>query len=458
MKLIPLALLCLGLSIYCSRALCQVDPDASDKTFYLYDNLRRVQASNQFLFGQEFFNSFSYASGSADGDKESSDSKDVTGTHPAVLGSDFHYYLEKSEGERRYHTEAVKWAYQQGYVITYDWHLSARGTSSYEYKDDVKDLVSNIVDDLNGDRDWYLGELDKVIDIINNELVVDGENIPIVFRPLHEMNGGWFWWGSKATTPQTYKTLYRLTQQYIEERTNTVLFAWSPNNPVDFNYYPGDDYVDIVGVDAYEVSVSGLRNILAPIVDYSFASGKVAVFTETGNRTNGGASNGDDAARYWLDTILPAITGDPTGRSQNIAWVLTWINAAWSFPYVPYANSSDAAKASFIAFQSSSAAIFGNEMPDMYRFYDVTAVADNRSNEDVQLFPMPVTSELTIRLSGFESQSMVKIYDLRGQLVHELTTEGNEMTVHTEGLLSTGVYLLSATDSRKTVSKKVVVN
>ena len=159
-----------------------------------------------------------------------------------------------------------------------------------------------------------------------------------------------------------------------------------------------------------------------------------------------------------MDTILPAITGDPTGRSQNIAWVLTWINANWSFPYVPYANSSEAAKASFIAFQSSSAAIFGNEMPEMYRFYDVTSVADNRPNEEVQLFPMPVTSDLTIRLSGFENQSLVKIYDLRGHLVHELTAEGNEMTIHTEGLLSTGVYLLSATDSRKTVSKKVVVN
>ena len=97
-------------------------------------------------------------------------------------------------------------------------------------------------------------------------------------------------------------------------------------------------------------------------------------------------------------------------------------------------------------------------MPDMYRFYDVTSVADNGPNEEVQLFPMPVTRELTIRLSGFESQSMVKIHDLRGQLVHELTTEGNQMTVHTEGLLSTGVYLLSATDSRKTVSRKVVVN
>src|SRR5690606_15332228 len=158
-----------------------------NKTVILYDNLKTIQNSNQFLFGQEFFNSFRYSSGGAHGDEEYADCFAVTGAYPVVLGSDFHYYLEKDATERSYHTEAVKWAYQQGFVITFDWHLSGKGTSTYEYTETTKDLVNSIVADPEGDDgQWYFGELDKVIDIINNDLVVDGERIPIVFRPLHE--------------------------------------------------------------------------------------------------------------------------------------------------------------------------------------------------------------------------------------------------------------------------------
>src|SRR5687768_10955589 len=83
-----------------SNAYAQVNNDLTEKTSILYNNLKVVQNSNYVLFGQEFFNSFRFNSGSAHGDETYSDSKAVTGSHPAVLGSDFHYYLEKNATER----------------------------------------------------------------------------------------------------------------------------------------------------------------------------------------------------------------------------------------------------------------------------------------------------------------------------------------------------------------------
>lgn len=47
----------------------QIDTDVSEKTVALYNNLKLIQNSDQFLFGQEFFNSFRYSSGSAHGEK-----------------------------------------------------------------------------------------------------------------------------------------------------------------------------------------------------------------------------------------------------------------------------------------------------------------------------------------------------------------------------------------------------
>lgn len=462
------SLLAATFSLFAGIGMAQVDQDASEKTKSLYANLKTVQDRKQFLFGQEFFNSFRYSSGSAHGDKAFSDSEEVTGAHPAVLGSDFHYYLDKSATERQYHTEAVKWAYQEGLVITFDWHLSARGSSTYEYQESTKALARNIVNDLNGDRAWLYTELDKVIDIINNDLVVDGENIPIVFRPFHEMNGGWFWWGSKSITAEEYKTLFQLTVDYLAERTNTVLFCWSPNSPLKFSYYPGDDYVDVLGLDAYEVTTTDLPAQLALIVDHAQANDKVAVFSETGFRNISGESPGDDATTYWNSTVLPAIKNDPSGKSAKIAWVLTWINSSWSFPYVPHSGSSELAKDSFIAFKESPYVVFSDEVSSMYEGnliieeeaegpLSISNLLKGKA-DDVQLYPVPANNILNISLEGFDFYTNVSIYNLNGLKVHELQLSGNEITLNVQDLLKPGVYLLKVSDHKKTVSKKVLVN
>lgn len=450
--------------------MAQVDTDVTEKTSILYSNLKKIQERKQFLFGQEFFNSFGYSSGSAHGEEIFSDSEAVTGAHPAVLGSDFHYYLTKSAAERQYHTEAVKWAYQQGLAITFDWHLSARGSSSYEYSESVKALAGNIVKDLNGDRTWFYSELDKIIDIINNDLVADGEKIPIVFRPFHEMNGGWFWWGSMAITAEEYKILYQLTVDYMTERTNTVLFCWSPNIPLNFSYYPGDSYVDVLGLDAYEVTAESLPAQLALIVDYAQENDKVAVFAETGFRNISGQSPGDDATLYWNETVLPAIINDPTGKSAKIAWVLTWINSGWSFPYVPHSGSSAKAKESFIAFRESSNVIFSDEVSSLYEVtLEVEEVKEPEgplsvydlvkgNAVDVSLYPLPASGQLNISLSGFDQEYRIDFYNMNGLLIHGITGRGHEAMLNVQGLLKPGVYLLRVSDQNKTVSKKLLVN
>lgn len=436
----------------------QVDIDASNKTIILYDNLKTIQNSNQFLFGQEFFNSFRYSSGGAHGDEEYADCFAVTGAYPVVLGSDFHYYLEKDATERSYHTEAVKWAYQQGFVITFDWHLSGKGTTTYEYTETTKDLVNNIVADPEGDDgQWYFGELDKVIDIINNDLVVDGERIPIVFRPLHEMNGGWFWWGSQATTPGNYKLMYALTVDYIKAQTNSVLFCWSPNTPTSFDHYPGDEYVDILGLDAYEINPTSFRQQIAPIVDHAQANDKVAVFSETGYRNDSG--NGDQAAAYWNNTVLPAIVDDRSGNITKIAWVLTWINASWSEPYVPHASSSATARNNFIAFKDSPHVIFSDKAQNMYEPVVITSASEEvvASREDLTVYPVPARNEVTFRLHGFALPAWVRIVDLTGRVVYQRQATDEEFTLELGNLLQSGMYRVTASDPRKTIHRKLVI-
>lgn len=72
--------------------------------------------------------------------------------------------------------------------------------------------------------------------------------IPILWRPLHEAEGGWFWWGAKG--PEPAKQLYRLLYERLtnEHGINNLIWIWNSEDP---EWYPGDDVVDIVSVDSY---------------------------------------------------------------------------------------------------------------------------------------------------------------------------------------------------------------
>jgi mannan endo-1,4-beta-mannosidase len=445
------------------RALAQVDEDASEKTDRLYQNLKIIQNSNFFLFGQEFFNSFKYSSGSPHGDEVYSDVEKVTGAYPVVLGSDFHYYLDKNDAERGFHTEAVRWAYQRGFVVTFDWHITARNASSYTCTGSPANLAKNIANgNVNGDRDWYLAELDKVIKIINQDLAVNGVSFPIVFRPFHEMNGNWFWWGAGCSgfTAADYKKLYQLTVDYMKERTNNVLFCWSPNSPVSSaiinNYYPGDAYVDILGLDMYEVTADPFRQYMGVIVDYAQAHDKVAVLSETGYRNDTG--NGETAAKYWSDAVLPAIVNDPTGKALKIAWALTWINSSWSHPYVPHAASTSGAKQSFINFRNSENVRFSDETASLYEPLVISSVSEDSAEGNVKLNIVQDQNHIVVSLNEFKSPASISMYDMTGRRIVEekIKDSGTTFSIGKQ-MIKPGVYVLKVTDGVKTVTQKVYV-
>ena len=83
-------------------------------------------------------------------------------------------------------------------------------------------------------------------------LVLQGKKIPIIFRPYHEMNGAWFWWGGEA---EHFKALWHLIfDRYVTHHgLHNLLWAWNPDKPwpgVE-DFYPGHETVDLLGTDIY---------------------------------------------------------------------------------------------------------------------------------------------------------------------------------------------------------------
>jgi mannan endo-1,4-beta-mannosidase len=82
---------------------------------------------------------------------------------------------------------------------------------------------------------------------------VSSNNIPVLWRPLHEASGGWFWWGAQGSGP--FKALWRLLYNRLTVYHNLHNLIWVCTNE-DPAWYPGDDVVDILGVDGYPADMT----------------------------------------------------------------------------------------------------------------------------------------------------------------------------------------------------------
>lgn len=108
-----------------------------------------------------------------------------------------------------------------------------------------------------------------LVNIGNYLQVLKDEEMVVLFRPFHEMNGGWFWWGNDKTWPiqSAFRALWQYVHNYfsIERQLDNLLWVYSPNYQYSSSqkssnyYYPGDDFVDIVALDFYEDDLSLLN-------------------------------------------------------------------------------------------------------------------------------------------------------------------------------------------------------
>ncbi|MBK1875240.1 glycoside hydrolase family 26 protein [Pelagicoccus mobilis] len=343
-----------------------IDSGATEETQNLLAHLHHIGwHTDSFMFGQEFPLSYQREMKGIN-DPATSDLKEVVGDHPGVHGSDFHFMIDKDPHEIVAHKVAALTAYESGSMVTFDFHWVGKygGTHSW-HKEDAKILYNVVNDnDKRGDVTWFYQSLDEVIRIVNEDL-----QFPIVFRPFHEMNGNWFWWGSKLKGgPETYKQAYRILVDYIKERSDYFLFCWSPDKDLTLEYYPGSEYVDIIGFDGYGqgnpkvhwFTVNDMIEQLEAVVDFAAKEDKVAAFTETGYDTKNNVDYHTTRPDWWTQSVLDPILASE--KASRIAWVLTWINSDWSGPYTPYSGSPEPSKEAFQKFHAHEATLFQEEV------------------------------------------------------------------------------------------------
>ncbi|MDR2743043.1 MAG: glycoside hydrolase family 26 protein [Treponema sp.] len=178
-----------------------------------------------------------------------------TGKYPAIKGFDFIQLPWDNGAEQT--TEAIAWwegknngnVLVQGKhgIVAFCWHwkigpwmefYTERTSFRIPYRNGALDTSSEEFTLIKNDLDKVAVQLQKLED----------RDIPVLWRPLHEASGGWFWWG--ASGPEAYKALWRYIYDYLANTKglDNLIWVW---NGQDAAWFPGGDTVDIAGYDVY---------------------------------------------------------------------------------------------------------------------------------------------------------------------------------------------------------------
>ena len=314
------------------------DPDATYRTKALYDNLHKVARSGRFLFGAQDATASGF--GWCD-DSGRSDIERISGKKPAFYSWDFMDIVD-ADGNLKAEAEKVRrltcQAFYEGGVISYCWHAPNPVTGGSFY--DTSERVVEKILPGGSHHARFTAMLDRIAAYNRTLIGKNGEQIPVIFRPWHEFDGDWFWWGRNNCTPEELKELYRFTVTYLRDTcgVHNFLYCFSP----DINFtsaeeylrcYPGDEYVDIVAMDNYWLYRFEEKNLdhahlrLKVISDYAKSAGKIAALSETGQ----GAI---DDPEWFTGRLLKSIYGYPN-EPVELAYVAVWRNSTLGF-FTPY--------------------------------------------------------------------------------------------------------------------------
>ena len=264
---------------------------------------------------------------------EPSDSSDVlrtVGDYPAVMGFDLGG-IEMGDAKNldsvpftRIHDELI--AHQErGGIVTLSWHPRnpLTGGTAWDVADST--VVKSVLPE-GSQYEKFQTWMQRVGNFVETLKTADGQPVPIIFRPWHENNGSWFWWGQNLCTDEEYHSLWNLLQDYLRDERgfSNLLWCYSPNLDGGWTEerflqrYPGNDRVTLIGEDAYQWGTEEdfkyqLTADLTFLSDFARKNRKLLAMTECGMK------NMPDTT-WWTRVLKPVMDQYP------ISYFLLWRN------------------------------------------------------------------------------------------------------------------------------------
>ena len=205
-----------------------------------------------------------------------------TGKYPAIRGFDF--MGDDFNGVVR---RAKTWA-NRGGIVTICWHCSSAFDQSYDAckADEFTEAQwEAVLTDGTPENQAFIAGMDKAANALRT---LQNEGIPVLWRPFHEFDGAWFWWGKGGS--EYFKRLWIMMYDHYTNDLGLNNLIWVLgycHNGTDYgtnlaDWYPGNQYCDIVGADSYEVSQNGAEARLYNPIYKIVGGAKPMAMHETG--------------------------------------------------------------------------------------------------------------------------------------------------------------------------------
>jgi mannan endo-1,4-beta-mannosidase len=370
---------------------------------FLYDNYKK-----KIISGVMTLNSFD----------ETQWLKTNTGKEPALIGLDF---MHCNRGYNWYDNEqpvkdAKTWYNKNGIpALCWHWRDPSRKTEEF-YTSKTTFDIRKVSDTTSIEYKAMISDIDYISSLLKK---LQDENIPVIWRPLHEAAGGWFWWGAKGAAP--CKKLYQVMYDRMVNHNGikNLIWVWT-REPNDDAWYPGDEYVDIVGRDIYKDGDHGSQLTEYNSMNTLYGGKKMITESECGSMPDP-----DNLAK------------DKAGWSYFMPWYGDFVR-----------NSKYNSLALWKKIMAHDYVITLDEMPDLKTYEaqpSVTGTEKESKTNEVQIYPTKVEDQL--RIESKKKLGTIKVVTATGQLVMEQFSVTNSMTLSLAGL-HRGLYFMHVEDHK----------
>lgn len=220
------------------------NPKASKEASVLYDLICLAKDTGYTLSGQQ------ESTWMGNDDYEFLYINERTGKAPAIRG--FDYMNDDFDGVNK---RALKWHKSGGYV-TICWHCGS--DFSGEWKDCMNDEVTDwdkMLTEGTIEHERLLSGMDKAAAALKK---LSDKGVPVLWRPFHELDGDWFWWGKGGS--ESFKKLWQIMYDRYTNHwgLNNLIWVLGYSHKMENvkDWYPGDEYCDIIGADTYNIEIN----------------------------------------------------------------------------------------------------------------------------------------------------------------------------------------------------------
>lgn len=382
---------------------------------------------------------------------------EASGKDVVLVGFDFLHASGKNSDQQWYQgythasLEMAKTVWKAGGIPQFNWHwkdpmheIEAFYTQSGNETSYTEFSINKAYDEDAGkwktDSDAYKAMVRDMEMIADSLLTLQKEGVAVLWRPLHEASGKWFWWGIDGAKPcvALYKLMFDI---FVNQKgLRNLIWVWTTDEASDaLDWYPGDEYVDVVGRDYYyyprESNHASLVGSFETVKEI-FGGRKIVTLSENGSVPYPDEMKADGANWSWFmpwygDYAMESWANDNNAESwktvMNNEYTLTLEDMpGWDKYEIVTPSTTEIKNTSLVQKGSASLSVIGKNLQ-----LNITSIAENASVK-------------------------VAIFDMQGHQVTSHTIHGTNASIDLNGIAA-GHYLVKLQGNDFTQNRRILI-